>query len=344
MRITIAERLRPYIHRPGVYCLLPGSTLRLQVFPGLLRVYDLASAQPMLVHEIPWNIVGPVKDFTVMQDLEKGCVRIWGKTQTGFMRYSCYATGPSTFAILLEKNPQDALRLPQELLSVSTSHLAPIGERLSLGNNKAQDWELIQRRQVMEEIFPHWFRLGQWVPSFLPTSAREGTLALLFEETTPEKIIPAFEKLFQAGFEGLLAPRLEDEDYQGMQLPTLSKGFSGSALQLLTEGTAMIRRLFVLHTDKMMHLLPSLPPEFHYGRLIGIQWPSVGVVDIEWSKKRLRRMVLRSQSDNEVQLQFSHLETYRLRKGNRDRGSRRTSHETLKLLPNEHYFLDNFQQ
>ena len=186
--------------------------------------------------------------------------------------------------------------------------------------------------------------LGQQLAPHLSPSSQLGTLALLRDEKTPEDVIPAFETLFLAGFEGLLSPRLQDEDHHGLHLPALSDPFNGSPLQLLTSGAALIRGLFVKQDGQEMHLLPCLPPEFHCGRLIGIQWPTVGVVDLEWSKKTLRRLILHCETAGEVRLCFPKaLKSFRIRKGNRDRGRRLFCHDSIVLLPNAEYYLDNFQ-
>ena len=63
IRISIAERFKPFSHTPGTKYILPYSTLTVQVFPTLIRVEE---------REIPLELTGPVVDFTAQIDLEKG--------------------------------------------------------------------------------------------------------------------------------------------------------------------------------------------------------------------------------------------------------------------------------
>lgn len=367
MRITIAERLRPFSHRPGTYCLLPGSPYRLQIFPALIRIHDLSRPQPGLVEEIDLAVEGPVNTFTLTQDLEKGVVRIEGQTQTGFMRYLCGTTSDRNRILLqMEKTPPGGIFCnclnkflqPKDIMIVDhTIYLAseasfyspPETPRLSFGNHKAQDWEYILRRLSMEEIFPLWARLGELTPSIV-ASAKEGTLHLLEECRTaidsrrPETIVPAFRKMMLAGFEGILSPRLDDPLHQGIALPKLSSKFSGSPLALLSEAAQLIRSLFFKEEGSEVSILPSLPPEFHCGRFLGLQYQGVGSVDLEWSKKTIRRMVLHAKVEGEAFFHFqTSLKSFRLRQGKLDRG-KRIKMEPFRVSPDVDYFLDNFQR
>ena len=90
MRIDIAARFKPFSHCPGTYVLLPGSTLRLQIFPTRLHVDDLAGPLPVSLATIDFDLTGPVDEFSIQQDLERGNVRVWGKTSSGFVRYTIH--------------------------------------------------------------------------------------------------------------------------------------------------------------------------------------------------------------------------------------------------------------
>lgn len=345
MQIKIAEKLKPFSHVPGDFCLIPGTFLRVQVFPALLRIHNLKGPHPILFAEIPLPIQGPVQDFTILQDLEKGFVLVWGQTQNGFMRYKIQGSLDSIF-ISIEKGPEALFNaFPSSMQATQTT----LQERLSLGNQKAQDWQLMSRRMALEEILPIWFRLGQLTPS-LPKKPHEGTAVLLDEcnqmitSKTRLSILTAIQKLYLAGFEGMLSPRLQDESHHGFGLTQINEECQLSPLILLTEGACLIRSMFIQQSNTCLNILPALPPDFHCGRFIGIDCPELGIVDIEWTKKVIRRMTIRAVKDREIKLDFSHMKSYRLRLKRSERGQRMQTGETIKIQQNSQYLLDNFMQ
>lgn len=381
MRIAIAERLKPFSHTPGTHFVLPGSSLRIQVFPTLIRIHDLSENEPKILAEIKLDLLGPLTDFTIMQDLEKGSIQVWGRTKTGYIRYRITAVSeiPNQFAIYLEKIPENGLQLtidsvqgysfyrngnPNQQIqcnSVKETILiakqseggmlyAPtITERLSFGSHKAQDWELIARRQDLSEILPIWFRLGQLVPKHNGIFA-EGTLSLLercrqliFQRELLE-ILPAFRDLFLAGFDRALSPRIEDNQYQGFQLPSVSSGNHTSPLILLTEGTALIRSLLVQNKNDGVSILPVLPPEFHCGRLLSTSC-KLGKLDLEWSKHMIRRMILIGESEGTLTFHFQKgIKQFRLRQGNADKGTIKITPANIAIQPGSTYFFDHFER
>ena len=203
MKINIAERLRPFSHEAGVFVPLPGSLLQLQVFPTLLRVFD----SEKLIEEKP--LVGSYKGFTVMLDLERGCIKVWSRGQEGIFRYHIYSHEGS-FVVGEGKDNCSIGKMP----------------RLSLGSHKKQDWTLVKRRLDMCEILPVWHRLGKMVPEVSEHNSGSAALIAECEEAIAEKkhdrIVEILERLFLAGFHGIMAPRLVDEDHQGILEPWIS--------------------------------------------------------------------------------------------------------------------------
>ena len=259
MKISIAKRFKPFSHTPGVKLLLPGTDQLFQVFPAKI----VADGK-----EIPLDIKGPVKNFTVEQDLERGQIRIFGQALSGY--YEKIFKAP-------------AYEKPKE--------------RLSLGVHKALDWDLVKRRHSMAEILPIWHFLGQVTPE--KPSHREGTAALLDR---------SLEHLFLAGFEGILSPRLIDTDEQGFDL---KQPEDSDPLVLLTEGARIIRNLFLQEREDVFHILPSLPKEFHCGRLTT---PSI---DMEWSKHKLRKLIVRT---SKQLLLPKEIKRFRLKRNHKDKG------------------------
>lgn len=312
--ITIAERRLPYRHIPGTFCIIPGTALCAEIFPTLIHLYDLTKKQPARIREIPVPINGPVRDFTVQQDLEKGNICVWGHSKEGYFRYRLLPTIEGGIALRSEK-----------LLSFETENDEPAAppphtDRLSLGNNKAQNWSLIESRQDMAEVFPHWLRLGQLVPSFT-YEKEESSLLKKCEQAINEKdrihVLNHFTNLFLASFKGILTPQLFDDRFQG--LGTIA--YAASPLVILSEGALLIRSLFVQQTAHEIFILPVLPPEFHSGRLLNISCGKVGDLSLEWSKKFIRRMILVSESNTMINPVFQkEIKSFRLKKGSQDRG------------------------
>lgn len=124
--IKITQRYCPFSHTPGAECLVPGTNCIVQAFPTLIRLDG---------KEIPLDVKGPVRGFTLEQDLEHDRVRVFGKARDG---HFCHTFG--------------------------SDNKTPVFERLSFGVHKQLDWDLVQRRMDLSEILPLLFILGQKVP------------------------------------------------------------------------------------------------------------------------------------------------------------------------------------
>lgn len=337
MWIKIAERLRPFSHLPGAVCLLPGMGCTVQAFPTLLRVGG--------DWEMALEIAGPVRNFTVQQNLEEGRVTVFGTSPAGFFRYHVVAL-EGEIGIDFEKFPvaKEGIKIPSAVVKGGAS-----AERLSLGSHKAQDWELLRRRGDLREIFPVWVKLGGGLPSpeerGIPS---EGMFSLLrrcvdlVEEGNRTGLYQAFLNLFQAGFYSMLTPRLRDDDYQG--LVSLDPPGEGSPLLLLKEGERLIRSLFFKEEGEELSLLPCLPVEFHSGRYLNLTTAKGDQLDIEWAKKSLRRAVVRPAGFHPLRLTFpKEIKTFRVRTALQERGDVLSA---ASPLPPSHLplFLDRFEK
>lgn len=361
--IKIAERLKPFSHIPGTACILPGSGYQVQIFPTLLRFHDLASS-PKLLTEIQFDLQGPLQDFTVQNDLEKGELRIWGNAPAGFVRYSInsHKSGKG-LRVHFEKTPVDGIHLihensahkffPNDSLTLfhapfnGDEIFRPLSiDRLSLGNHKSQDWEQILRRRDLSEIFPVWQRLGQLIPT--PKKQDEGAYALLhacregMRLNQPEKLYQLWINLFMAGFHSLLAPRVWDDQFQGLITEQPKDMPWISPLGLLTEGANLIRELFIHSNHATINILPSLIPEFHAGRLIEVSLEGAKI-SLEWSKKTIRRLEFIPEIDQEWIFHFKHVKECRIRRNKSEKGGLVESGHPVILEKNSHYFFDNFK-
>jgi hypothetical protein len=366
-QILIAERLRPFCHLPGSTTILPGCGYQVQVFPCLIRLYHLRTSLPILTAELSLELKGMIEQFTIWNDLEKGRITVSGKTAEGWMRYhlvsSQYGEGIrliveraplGRFSIFYQKyhhllREKEWIDLFEEHPSLEPYQIPPC-DRLSFGNHKSQDWELIKRRLSLAEIFPIWHRLGQLIPQMSSQGSCEGTLFLLetcrkkLTEKKTEELQQWWLNLVRGGFGSLMTPRLEDNDYQGLipSIPLISRDIS--PLVLLSEGSRLIRRLFFQQEGEEIAILPCLLPCFPYGRLLNVPLRGGGFLSFEWTKKTIRRLILSVTQDQELTLKFrSNVQSYRLREHIREKGERRHCQSSLFLKKNLLYCFDNFQ-
>lgn len=320
MKIKIAERLKPFSHQPGTRVVLPNSHTVLQVFPTLVRTDG---------QDFPLSLTGPVKQFTVQLDLEKGCVWMWGFYREGYHRFCLWSDSGKLRITRVRGDRKDKTpTLP------ACDH-----ERLSLGSHRKQDWCLVSRRMDLIEIFPHWLKMGQFLPPVEPHD--EGMVGFLNRIPQDKNTFFAdFCNLFGLGFDGILNPLLEDSLYQGVQIPEV-KG-NPSPLALISEGAKRIRSLFIEQSASIA-VLPCLPPQFHCGRFISIDLGKAGRLDIEWSKKMIRRMIFFSAVDQEQRFTFQkEVKNFRLRENSSKEGRIVPAGDSLSFKSLTTYYFDRF--
>jgi hypothetical protein len=331
MSITIAERLHPFSHRPGVWVMIPKSRWGLQVFPTLLR---FTSGRELI--EVPLAIEGPLSQFTVQQDLEKGNIRVFSTT------FEYFVEQKEEGIVLTGKRGLSSLH--RIVVKESVLH-EPAGERLSLGMHKSQDWEMVVRRGDLREIFPVWLKIAEWFPSEESKFPSAGNFRFLSHlPKKREEMAAHFLNFFRSGFSGIMFPRLNDDDHQGI-LPEEPRAENGSPYPLITEGAKLIRSLFIEESRDGLAILPVLPPEFHAGRFTQIRLAGGDLLDIEWSKHLLRRATLHCKTRRTLHLQLQKpLDSFRLSRTLKDRGVRHAATAPLELVPGETLFLDRFQK
>jgi hypothetical protein len=314
LRIEISSRLRPYSRRPGTQLLLPGTRQVVTCRPTRLTLEG--------VGEFRWDVQGdPLAPFTVEQDLERGSIRVWCQCDQGLLRYRLHSTG----LLEMERGPE-----PVERCQLQLEPIAPPAERLSLGSHRQQEWERISRNAELEDLLPIWMRLGQMVGL---VKAPIVSLLADLEQARPEQVGKLLRTAFQVGFSGMMVPHAGDPHGWGFQV-------EGDPLALLTQGSGLIRGLFVREQGDELKILAQLPPELHCGRFCQVQ-TSWGSLDMEWSKKQIRRICLRPDRPLTLKLQLqSGIRSFRSRTGQQDRGE---THQVGKtLLLEQPIWLDRF--
>lgn len=352
MQIKIASRFRPFSHQKGASALLPKSFWSVQVFPALVVFKNIET------YTLALEIKGPVKEFTLEQDLEKGYLCVFGHTQEGYIRYliSREADG---ILIQFEKTPKEGVLCqflgkewrikPKDslLLPLPLEHAqVEVGkERLSLGVDKKADWDLILRRSDLAEILPFWLRLDALLPAVSYKQSSFGTLALL-QECRALKL-PAFHKFFLAAFQGILVPHLLDEQHQGLGVASDGDIPVGlSSLAVIKESAPLIRSLFIQEQEEgSIAILKHLPKEFHSGRYTAFRTKKGDLIDIEWTKHLLRRLTFVSAQDQKLDLSLQkEIKRFRVRRSERGRGEIVKEGAPLALRAGEKILLDRFEK
>lgn len=370
MHISIAERLKPFDHTPGTTCLLPGSNWTVQIFPALICLYDFNHEQTLTPFcKIAIDVKGPVSGFTVQLNLEKGNILVFGTSLDGYFRYRL--TSSSNGNGLLIDIEKSASKIEFKLVSGdfhlsfendknlvlfkdsknSKPYLIKEVERLSLGNHKAQDWTLVKKRADLGEIFPVWLRLGQLV-LHNDNLLEEGDSLLKECESAIKKgdvnhLLAPFHTLFLTGFQSLMTPRVFDDQYQGITLPALSRKCSSnvSPLVLLSHGAKLIRSCFASYNSSTLSILPALPVEFHAGRFLHFRCENLGLLDLEWSKKTIRRMILFAESDGLIDVKFQkEIKCFRFREESSLKPEIIYAGSPLKIEKGKTYFFDCFKK
>lgn len=317
MKIKIVQKLRPFSHTPGASCLIPGTSVPVTAYPTLLRVGS---------QDVPLPLTGPVHDFTLQLDLEKNCIFVFGKAAQGYFKLRLYATD-SRFHIRRERGPIEDREIPYEFDFL----IEPHPERLSLGNHKSQDWDLIQKRCDLKEILPFIFLLAQKVP-LVPHQPLKGTAKLL---ELPPQPLRGLESFFKAAFTQLLIPRLIDDQHQGL---APEEPVSGNPVFLIQESYKVIRSLFFIQNERRLIFLPNCP--FDAGRLIHLKAPGIGEIDLEWTKKRARLIHIRATTSGDALLELPReIKTYRINKSHKQRAD-----EPVRLSAGKTLLLDRFEK
>ncbi len=352
MRIAIAERLHPFSHRPGSAVILPGSPYCVDVFPTKISISDLSQVDASFCFEAVWGWEGPVADFTVVQDLERGEVVVFGKAVQGYFRYRIGAlVGSPGVAVTLDKTPTGLAFVTKGWpcsSTVGTVHLFGDGslpvykpphlERLSLGSHKAQEWERMGNHLDFATLLPIWHRLGQMVPAF-----EHQPIFDRLQQTVAQKerlqVLHRLKEIYLVAFDPCLTPRRHDPFFQGIDLPKVT----GSPLAVLSEGAVLIRSLFFQHSDNQISLMSVVPPDFHSGRMLDVACGDWGTMSFEWTKKEARRALLHVHQDKQIALTATaDQHACRVRTSTKDRGTPYRLGSPLNLEAGRVYWFDCF--
>ncbi|MEI6242879.1 MAG: hypothetical protein WCP39_05695 [Chlamydiota bacterium] len=355
MEIKIEKREAVFSHQMGIATVIPRTFWCASIFPTRILFFRRKTFLDMEKKEFFLDLKGPWKNFTIQQDLEKDRIVVFGESSSYF-RYSVFEKNGS-ICIHFEKTPKEGIYLPALGRIVLASEEVcleipedPIGdashEILSLGMHKALDVELMNRRKDLREILPLWFHLGSVVPPCVGTTGTSSLFTDLessYKEKRKDKVEKTFFLLWNVAFSGMLVPSLEDNLFQGI----LEKGSvapDDSPFAILYKGKEWIRSLFFQSHKNRISLLPLRLSPLWCGKMGNLS-SEMGLLHMEWTKKRLRRVIFCAHKDGEIVWDFpSDVESYRVRMNRKDRGRVYLPGDKLTVQKSKTYFLDHFQK
>lgn len=356
MRIEIAQRLTPFCHKVGTFCLIPGTDWKVQIFPTRWVFQKIEENESF---SIDFDLEGPFKDFTFVQDLEKGKVTVFGFAKHIYFKMDIQGHANGIDVIFIKGSSQGVqyridrqakkMIYPKDRVTIDLNMTKLMAfssefERLCLGSHKKQDWELMLRRQDLKEIIPIWVKLGSSqdasdYPVFHPLLEK---CKQCLQNKDKVGIERAFLNFFQASFEGIMCPTLEDRSHLGLMKTTT---FFFSPLLLLQKGAQLLRSMFFEQKDHHLYILPCLGRSFVSGRFTQIYLEEIGVLHFQWSKKLIRKMILQASSNTQIYLHLQkQIKTFRLRTKRNEKGSIIESTNPLQLKAGSTYFLDRFEK
>lgn len=330
--ITIMNRFTPFTNSPGVGMLLPGSPYVIKAFPTRIEI-----TRGKEKHTVILSLTGPVEKFTTLQNQEKNRVEIFGQAQEGFFFFYLSHQGEKlTLTLHRGKSVEGSLAgKPFTLRKGESLEISVEGavkpqihvERLSLGINKELNWQAVEKRFDLKEMLPLLFFLGQKYPAS--------------KKLTLEKE-KEYQLAIQAYFDGLLTPQTEDSKFLGLPIQALASSMTKE--EIVASFYASIRSLFFQEKEGKIYLLPHLWPSLPSGRILSLQ-SSYGEIDIEWTKKKLRRVHLRAVKSGEISFVWpKEIASYRLKRHVKERGMTYTRENTIIVQAGHAYLLDRFER
>lgn len=360
MNIQVSDRLKVFSHLPGHETMIPGTHWKVQAFPAALFIESCETGEKKSLF---WSLEGPVSPFTVEQDINAFCVRIYGSAKQGYFRFTIrkqekdlvLQIEKAPLGLRYAKSPEEGLT--QSLVSgdilivqkdLSIKNVLMGKERLFLGSTKQKLWDRIRQQEDLQTLLPLWFALGQVTPE--PLQEEKGSVFSLLDslkECCAQKdtvqIKELFIQLLLVGFsyQGFI-PRAKDMQWQGI-LP-LNSIDSSSALSLLTKGAKIIRSLFFQEKEEEYSILPCVPRGFVCGKLFFITTNNGDRLAFEWSKDRIRKMMLFAHArTNSLKITLPRsIRSCRLRRNEQDRGSLFIPGQELTVERDGWLFFDRF--
>ena len=103
--------------------------------------------------------------------------------------------------------------------------------------------------------------------------------------------------------------------------------------------------MFFLQKEEELNILPALPPEIPCGKWTSLPLKEGNFLHIEWTKKKLRRVVLECKQDAKYQWNFpSKIKSFRWRSNLSQKGNVMSNGELVSVEAGNKYLLDLFKK
>ena len=310
--------------------------------PWVLEAYPLQYA---FIHGnrkeiISIKLESPVLEFQIEQDLEKDLIKVFLRVEKSYFQFEIFHDDESIVfslkrgkEVYLEFQGKEILLQKGEALSFHAGRAFVYDhmERLSFGVSKKLNWELIKKRNDLNEILPILFFLGQKIEP----SERE--LEIKGPETKKE-----FEHFLLSYFHHMLVPRRGSDRREGIFSELLPIHFKLE--ELIRIAYESIRKWLLREDLGKVFLLESLPNEFIHGRVLGLK-ANHAFFDIEWNKGKILKIKITGRHDGVLEIQWpKYVDSFRIKHHLKEKGRWVSRDEEILVSPSSIYYLDNFQK
>lgn len=274
--------------------MIPLSNWVVTAYPTRMELSDFF--EDMIVIEMA--LKGPIRGFTLQQDLEKDICRIFGSSEAGYFEFQLfvdfqekalsikYARGEAVVVFVDGKQVRLQKGEVIDLIDVLQGKQTETKEKISLGSNRKQEINEIWGRYDLREMLPILYTISQSV--LLPAEERITQLPVSEE---------GFSQFLATGFRSLFVPKRRDENYLGVFYEKLPDSLT--PLYRLKAFQKAFRMLFLMEEDAKIQLLPNLFSTFHCGRFIGAKVQGAKI-DFEWRSGKLRAVIIYPEKKGEL--------------------------------------------
>lgn len=349
-RIEIRKKLRPFSTRAGIQVPLPAFEMTCKIYP-MKVIFEKKGNEAL---ELYWKFSQDPQKIVTTFDLFHQRIEVQLTFESGVFYYDLIQSkeglvlnprrqscGSASFKWDSKTFKKVSLK-ENVLLLKDRVHLKESMEQLSLGSHKKQEIERIFKDEDFKEILPMLFNLGQYASE---TSTKAvGSLKVIEEaykllvSRGHDQILSVLKPLLSSAFSGIFVPHIEDV-FHWRQESKLEK--CPTRFALLEKFYKLIRAFFIESSPMSLSLLPHLPKELFCGRLLQIKERDL-LIDLEWTKKKLRRLKIKSLIDQSIQLKFQKgIQKCRLRVDNKSMLFKNTSSQHFEK--NKTYLFDRFE-
>lgn len=361
--IQTKQQFKPFTHQFGQKFLLPETDVVIQAYPSKILFYQLTVAGSLIKKAgVTLKEPLPLKNWTFEADYFRqelrlffqsvnGPVELLFKKNNDAVTTTAKKTPSNGLEILIEKQGQDPALDFSELslqkhehfqldwIHNTLSHTSK--PKLSLGCQKKQDLQAIQKRGELKESLPLLFALSNFYPNQPYHS--EHSLGQDWKKADSLSFSKAAEKFLLGYIDEGLVPNTNIDP--NLFLPVSPEKKPPSALGVLAEIRAHLLNSLLQLEGNCLRLLPNLPKEFHCGKLVGLEITPGVFISIEWSKKQIKKAELYTLQAFEFNLALpKDIKTYRFYTKSKKQAQFKNNPSIFQLNAHQRAFFDQFKR